>query len=167
MVSHHVFYQLVLIILMWVFLMLYRLWPSESAATRLAIPQPNTPPRKRSRAPTPFTGLTRQPLCDACEQGVELHREPPCTPPPLITATRGRQRHVDTSQHFCPDPHGRYGGWLGRGNIRANGLPPICQAEFVTFFAPSALPAHNESSWHHSTYDDAAWPSGYAEVGRQ
>jgi hypothetical protein len=49
MVSHHVFYQLVLIILVWVFLMLYGLWPSESAATRLTIPQPNTPPRKRSR----------------------------------------------------------------------------------------------------------------------
>src|SRR5262249_26465108 len=39
---------------------------------------------------------------------------------------------------------------------------PICQ-----FFTPSALPAHNESGWHHSTYDDAAWPSGYAGVGRQ
>jgi hypothetical protein len=47
------------------------------------------------------------------------------------------------------------------------GLPTICQAEFVTFFAPSALRAHNESGWHHNTYDDAAWPSGYAGVGRQ
>jgi hypothetical protein len=49
MVSHHIVYQLVLIILVWVFLMLYGLWPSESTATRLIIPQPNTPPRKRSR----------------------------------------------------------------------------------------------------------------------
>ena len=123
MVSHHVFYQLVLIILVWVFLMLYGLWPSESAATRLTIPQPNTPPRKRSRAPKPFTGLTRKPQCDACEQGGELHRELPCAPPPLITSTCGRQRHVDTSHHFCPEPTCSYGGWLGRGNISANGHP--------------------------------------------
>jgi IS1 family transposase len=123
MVSHHVFYPLVLIILVWVFLMLYELWPSESAATRLTIPQPNTPPRKRSRAPKPFTGLTRKPQCDACAQGGELHREPPCVPPPLIISTRGRQHHVDTSHHFCPDLACRYGGWRGRGNITANGHP--------------------------------------------
>jgi IS1 family transposase len=123
MVSHHVFYQLVLIVLMWVFLMLYGLWPSESAATRLTIAKPTTPPHKRSRDPKPFTGLTRKPYCDACEQGVELHREPPFTPPPLITPTRGRRRHVDTSQHFCPDPDCRYSGWRGRGNISANGHP--------------------------------------------
>jgi len=30
---------------------------------------------------------------------------------------------VDTSQHFCPDPDCAYGGWLGRGNISANGHP--------------------------------------------
>src|SRR2546428_12346765 len=123
MVSHHVFYQLVLIILVWVFLMLCGLWPSEAAATRLTIPQPNTPPRKRSRDPKPFTGLTRKPQCDACAQGGELHREPPCAPPPLITSTRGRQRHVDTSHHFCPEPTCSYGGWLGRGNSSANGHP--------------------------------------------
>src|SRR5262249_11784295 len=50
---------------------------------------------------------------------------------------------------------------------RCQGLPTICQAEVVTFFTPSALLAHNESGWHHSTYDDVAWPSGYAGVGRQ
>ena len=123
MVSHHVFYQLVLIILVWAFLMLYGLWPLESTATRLIIPQPNTPPRKRSRDPKPFTGLTRKPQCDACAQGGELHREPPCAPPPLITSTRGRQCHVDTAHHFCPEPTCSYGGWLGRGNISANGPP--------------------------------------------
>jgi IS1 family transposase len=30
---------------------------------------------------------------------------------------------VDTSRHFCPDPDCRYGGWLGLGNIHANGHP--------------------------------------------
>jgi hypothetical protein len=94
MVSHHIFYQVVLIVLVWVCLvwvclMLYGLWPSESEATRLTIPQPSTTPRKRSRAPKPFPGLTRKPQCEACEQGVELHREPPYAPPPLIPSTRG------------------------------------------------------------------------------
>jgi IS1 family transposase len=37
--------------------------------------------------------------------------------------TRGRKRTVDTSGHFCPDPDCSYHGWLGRGNIRANGHP--------------------------------------------
>jgi IS1 family transposase len=37
--------------------------------------------------------------------------------------TRGRRRTVDTSQHFCPDQDCSYHGWLGRGNIRANGYP--------------------------------------------
>jgi len=30
---------------------------------------------------------------------------------------------VDTQQHCCPNPHGNDGGWVGRGNIRANGHP--------------------------------------------
>jgi len=30
---------------------------------------------------------------------------------------------VDTSQHFCPQTGCRYRGWLGRGNLRANGHP--------------------------------------------
>jgi transposase-like protein len=30
---------------------------------------------------------------------------------------------VDTSRHFCPDPACAYRGWLGLGNISANGHP--------------------------------------------
>jgi IS1 family transposase len=30
---------------------------------------------------------------------------------------------VETSQHFCPHGGCRYRGWLGRGNLRANGHP--------------------------------------------
>jgi transposase-like protein/IS1 family transposase len=30
---------------------------------------------------------------------------------------------VDTSAQFCPQPHCAYYGWVGRGNIRANGYP--------------------------------------------
>jgi IS1 family transposase len=124
MVSNLVFYQLVLIALVWVFLMLSWVWPSEPAAARLIPPTPVTPPRKRSTAPTPFPGLTRKPHCDACEHTIEDRRLPlPSAPPPKIISTRGRRRHVDTSRHFCPDADCRYGGWVGLGNLSANGHP--------------------------------------------
>src|SRR4029453_3901606 len=41
----------------------------------------------------------------------------------MITLTRGRPRTVDTHAHFCPISSCSYWGWLGRGNIRANGHP--------------------------------------------
>jgi IS1 family transposase len=124
MVSNLVVYQLALIALVWLFLMLSWLWPSEPAAARPIPPTPVTPPRKRSTAPKPFTGLTRKPHCDACEQTIEDRRLPlPSAPPPKIISTRGRRRHVDTSRHFCPDADCRYGGWVGLGNLQANGHP--------------------------------------------
>src|SRR5437773_4330887 len=123
MVSHLVFYQLMLIALLWLFLMLSWVWPSEPAAARPIPPTPVTPPRKRSTAPKPFPGLIRPPHCDACAQAVASHREPPCAPSARLISTRGRRRQVDTSQHFCPDPDCRYGGWLGLGHITSNGHP--------------------------------------------
>jgi IS1 family transposase len=124
MVSHLIFYQLGLIVLVWVFLMLYGLWPLEPAAARPMPPKPLMPRCKHSKKPKPFPGLTRKPCCTACEQAIEVPRlQPSPPPPPTITSTRGRRRHVNTSQHFCPDPDCRYGGWLGLGNITSNGHP--------------------------------------------
>ena len=37
--------------------------------------------------------------------------------------TLGRRRQVDTSTHFCPNPDCAYRGWVGWGNLRANGHP--------------------------------------------
>src|SRR2546429_5073756 len=167
MVSHLFFYQLVLLGLLWLCCMLHAAWPSSHAAGVLRPPERILPSRKRRRVPKPFPGLTRTPPCAACAQAHAYAPQPPGCPPPRIVPTRGRPRQVDTSWHFCPHPHCAYRGWVGLGNIRANGLPTICQPEFVTFFAPSALPAYNESGLHHSTYDDAAWTLGYAGVGRQ
>jgi IS1 family transposase len=124
MVSNLVFYQLALIALGWLFLMLSWWWPSEPAAARPIPPTPVTPPRKRSTAPKPFTGLARKPHCDACEHATPAPTvTPPSAPPPQLVSTRGRRRHVDTSRHGCPDADCRYGGWLGLGNISANGHP--------------------------------------------
>lgn len=124
MVSHHIFYQLVLLGLLWLCMMLHVMWPSDQPAPAPKLPQPVAPPRKRSKEPKPLAGLPRQPHCDACAQASETPTLlPPPAPPPKITSTRGRRRHIDTSHHFCPDPDCAYGGWLGRGNISANGHP--------------------------------------------
>jgi hypothetical protein len=103
--------------------MLQWVWPSDCATAHLTPPQPTPPRRQRSREPTPFAGLTRKPPCAACEQAHEHGPQPPGCPPPRIVPTRGRPRQVDTSRHFCPRPHCASRGWVGLGNISANGHP--------------------------------------------
>jgi hypothetical protein len=44
-------------------------------------------------------------------------------PPEPMPATHRRPREVDTSQHFCPHSGCDFWGWLGLGNLRANGHP--------------------------------------------
>ena len=122
MVSHLFYYQLALIALVWLCLMLHWAWPSDPATC--PPPSEPTPPKpKRHREPIPFAGLTTKPHCDACEHASAPHAETPSTPPPRIVPTRGRRRHVDTSTHFCPNPDCAYHGWVGWGNLRANGHP--------------------------------------------
>jgi hypothetical protein len=79
------------------------------------------PKRKRERKL--FAGLTTKPPCDACEHGTAPRPHAPSTPPPRIVPTRGRRRQVDISTHFCPNPDCAYRGWVGWGNLRANGHP--------------------------------------------
>ena len=95
---------------------------SELAFDQLVL-QPSPPRPKRSREPKPFAGLIHKPLCAACEQTAELGHKAPRTPPPLITYARGRKHTIDSQAQFCPDLDCSYYGWLGRGNIRANGHP--------------------------------------------
>ena len=116
------FYQLVLVALVWLCVMLHWAWPSGPATC--PPPSEPTPPKpKRHPEPTPFAGLTTKPHCDACEHASAPHAETPSTPPPRIVPTRGRRRQVDTSTHFCPNPDCAYRGWVGWGNLRANGHP--------------------------------------------
>jgi IS1 family transposase len=116
MVSTLFFYQLVLIALVWLCVMLHWAWLSDPTTAG------PTPRRKRGREPKPFAGLTRQPPCDACAHASGL-RPPAPSAPPRIIPTRGRRRQVDTSTHFCPNPACAYRGWVGWGNLRANGHP--------------------------------------------
>jgi hypothetical protein len=123
MVSHLFFYQLTLIALLWLCVMLHWAWLSDFAAACPSTPD-STPPRpKCHRESPPFAGLTTKPHCDACEHGSPPRPQPPATPPPRIVPTRGRHRQVDTSTHFCPNPACAYRGWVGWGNLRANGHP--------------------------------------------
>jgi IS1 family transposase len=124
MVSDLVFYQLALVVLVWLFVMLHVLWPSACATGGHTPATPISPPRQRSRAAKPFAGLTHKPPCAACEQALPAPTvTSPAAPPPRIISTRGRKRQVDTSQHFCPHPDCAYRGWVGLGNLRANGHP--------------------------------------------
>ena len=122
MVSHLFYYQLGLLALVWLCLMLHWAWPSDPAPCPLP-PAPMPPVPKRPRERRPFAGLTTQPHCDACEHATAPTRMPPAAPPPRIVPTRGRRRQVDTSTHFCPNPDCAYRGWVGWGNLRANGHP--------------------------------------------
>ena len=123
MVSHLLFYQLMFLGLLWLCVMLHAAWPNACPGGEQRPSTPLPPPRQRSRDLKPFPGLTTKPPCDACAQAHEHVPQPPGCPPPRLVSTRGRPRQVDTSPHGCPDPDCAYGGWLGRGNISANGHP--------------------------------------------
>src|SRR5438034_5149403 len=123
MVSDLFFYQLMLIALLWLCVMLHWVWPSDpTLASPTILPATLSPPKRR-REPKPFAGLTRQPHCDACEHASDSRPHAPSAPPPRIVMTRGRRRAVDTSRHFCPNPDCAYRGWVGWGNLSANGQP--------------------------------------------
>src|SRR5437667_5140028 len=100
--------------------MLHWAWPSDPATCPMTLPPPRP---KRHRDPKPFAGPTTQPHCDACEHATAPRPQAPSAPPPRIIPTRGRRRQVDTATHFCPNPDCAYRGWVGWGNLRANGHP--------------------------------------------
>jgi IS1 family transposase/transposase-like protein len=118
------FHALILLGVLWLCVLLRWVWPRRRAATDQADGQPATRTSRRSADPPPFPGLTTKPLCAACEQAAQARvAQVSSGPPPLMTSTRGRRRQVATQHQFCPHPCCRYYGWVGRGNLRANGHP--------------------------------------------
>jgi len=125
MVSHHFVYQLVLVALIWLFVILRLSRPKRvvTVPAASALPEPLKPKRPRSNAPKPFEGLTQKPHCALCERDTVSPKPLPPVPPDPMAPTNRRPREVDASMHFCPHSSCDYRGWLGLGNLRANGHP--------------------------------------------
>ena len=123
MVSHLFYYQLALLAIIWLFVMLPLTGPRRSATTTTAPATPIKPKRTRSHEPKAFAGLTHKPHCALCERATVEPTAPPPTRPDSMPPTNRRPREVDTSMHFCPHSDCDYRGWLGLGNLRANGHP--------------------------------------------
>jgi IS1 family transposase len=125
MVSRLFYYQLALLTLVWLFLMLHVTWRKRGVTPppTSAQPEPRPPKRTCAHEPTPFEGLTHKPHCALCERDAAHPQAPPPVPPDPMPPTNRRPREVDTSRHFCPHAGCDYRGWLGLGNLRANGHP--------------------------------------------
>src|SRR5262245_22457390 len=120
------FSQLALLGLLWLCVMLQLAWPSRGPVSSQRSVEPETPVksrRKRSNAPQPFVGLPHKPPCALwAHEASHPPPPPPMRPAPMSPTTR-RPRQVDTSRHFCPQEGCDYRGWLGLGNLWANGHP--------------------------------------------
>jgi hypothetical protein len=81
MVLHHLFYQLALLAVIWLFVMLHL---TGAKPGRPAPPVSAQPKRKRSTKPKAFEGLTKKPHCALCEQEIgETPSAPPRRPDPM------------------------------------------------------------------------------------
>src|SRR5438093_710538 len=97
MVFPLVFYQLVLVALVWLCLMLHWAWPSDPAAVCPTAPEPTPPVPKRNREITPFAGLTTKPHCGRlCAR----ERPPPRGTPHPATAHRAHARPPAPGGHI-------------------------------------------------------------------
>ena len=125
MESHLFVSQLVLFAFLWLCIILHLPWSQRAVTVPAAPTQPELlkPKRHRSTEPKPFEGLTHKPHCALCERETAHLQSPPPVPPDPMPSTHRRPRAVDTSRHFCPHGHCDYRGWLGLGNLRANGHP--------------------------------------------
>jgi len=123
MIPHQFFYQLVVLGLLWLCVMLHYAWPSRCAVSQQRPTTPMKPKRERSNEPKPFVGLTHKPHCALCAQETAYPKPRPPVRPDSMPPTNRRPREIDTSIHFCPHAGCAYRGWLGLGNLRANGHP--------------------------------------------
>jgi IS1 family transposase len=123
MVSPLFYYQLGLLALVWLFVILH-ITESRRAAQRSQPPATLIKPRRRgTNKPKAFEGFTHKPHCAMCERDTVHPQAPPPVLPDPMPPTNRRPREVDTSRHFCPHAGCDYRGWLGLGNLRANGHP--------------------------------------------
>jgi transposase-like protein len=149
MVDDLFFHELLLFGLFCLGVILYWVGRRRQAVTDQAHGPPAKRATRRSPNPKPFSGLTTKPRCGACERGPGA--PPPVAPPVRLHSPYGRPRTVAIHYHFCPEPTCRYYGWVGRGNIRANGHPGggpwrqlSCVACGVYFLETHGTPLHGK-----------------------
>ena len=65
---------------------------------------------------------TCRPDCPACREEGQ-RSEPPPRPASRVKQKPGRPRQVDTDWHYCSGEGCCHYGWVGLGNIGANGHP--------------------------------------------
>ena len=121
MAPNPLFYHLLVVALVLICLLIHVGLPDKSPAMPQPPPASTKRRRTRSQDPKPFPGLIHKPLCEALCAGDRCppHRAGlPTSCPPLHPRTSA---HRQSQSHFRPDPDCAYHGWLGRGNIRANG----------------------------------------------
>src|SRR5262249_3742624 len=130
-------------------MMLHYIWPSPGAVAPYKPVELVNPPRTRSHEPTLFAGLTHKPPCVLCEQEAAYPKpKPPVRPAPMLPTNR-RPRAVDTSRHFCPHATCDDRGWLGLGNLRANGHPNDGQGrQFHCTACKGYFPEHHGTLLH-------------------
>src|SRR5215471_15097720 len=87
MIPDPLFSTLLLVSLVWLCVMLLSARPSRCAPARHLISLPAKPPRKRSKEPTPFAGLTHKPHCALCEHETTHPKPRPPVPPAPLPAT--------------------------------------------------------------------------------
>src|SRR6516225_2624220 len=149
MIPDQFYYQLVVLGLLWLFVMLHLAWPSRGVTPQTKPAKPITPRRQRSTDPKPFAGLTHKPLCTLCEQEAAHPQAPPPVRPDPMPPTHRRPRTVDTSRYFCPHTGCRYRGWLGLGNLRANGHPNGAPwRQFQCLSCLGYFPEHHGTIFH-------------------
>ncbi len=83
---------------------------------------PATPAHEDKKCYVTASGYpTKKPECPACQRDSAAMPTPEM--PPVIENHYGRPKHVDTSNHYCPETDCSYYGWLGLNNIVSNGHP--------------------------------------------
>jgi transposase-like protein len=116
-------HDLLLLVLLWLGGLRYKRWVRNRSAICPTTRKTASPLHQHSQDAQPFPGLTYKLPCALCEQAPVSTPAAPRVPPPQLPSSPGRPRQVDTAAQFCPRPRCAYYGWVGRGNIRANGYP--------------------------------------------
>jgi hypothetical protein len=101
MVSHLFFYQLALVVLVWLCVMLQWVWPSDPVAACSTTQEPPPPRRKHCREPKPFAGLTTKPPCEACAPASAPRPDAPAAPPPICI----KASYLPHNHGFRPREH--------------------------------------------------------------